>query len=81
MAEETETIKPLTERAVLPMARTERSFSGPLGLWPWPLMNLLRFLIETARMKGKTTSRMAIWDITRDPEGRIISILEKSVEE
>jgi len=81
MAEETETVKPLTERAILPMGRTERSFSGPFGVWPWPLMNLLRFLIEAARTKGRTTRRMAIFDITRDPEGRIISILEKSVEE
>ncbi|MFB0543812.1 MAG: hypothetical protein ACETVR_03425 [Candidatus Bathyarchaeia archaeon] len=81
MAEETESIKPLTERAILPMGGTERRFSGPFGIWPWPLMSLLFFLIEAMRTKGKTTRRMTIFDITRDPEGRIISILERSVEE
>lgn len=81
MAEETETIKPLTERAILPAGRAARSFSGPFGIWPWPLISLLFFLIETARTKGKATRKMTIFDVTRDREGRIISILERSFEE
>lgn len=81
MAEETETIKPLTERAILPAGRPARGFSGPFGLWPWPLMSLFFFLIETARNKGKPSRRMTIFDITRDEAGRITGILERSVEE
>lgn len=81
MAEETETVKPVTERAILPAGRSARSFSGPFGVWPWPLMSIFFFLIESMRTKGKVTRRMTIFDITRDEAGRIISILEKSVEE
>ena len=61
-------------------------FRGPLGLWPWPLVNLILALAEGKRARGypvvpERRRRMTLWDIARDSEGRIISILEKEVAE
>jgi hypothetical protein len=66
---------------------TSTSFTGLLGLWAWPLVNLILALAESKRAQApapvvlEQRRRMSLWDITRDKEGRIISILEKAVDE
>lgn len=66
---------------------TGTSFTGPLGLWAWPLVNLILALAESKRAQAPASvipeqrRRMSLWDITRDREGRIISILEREAEE
>jgi hypothetical protein len=68
-------------------ARSQTSadrFTGLFGLWAWPLVNLILAIAESKRAPAQTTvqrRRMSIWDVTRDKEGRIISILEREVGE
>ena len=63
------------------------TFRGLLGLWVWPVVNLILALAESKRAQApapvvpEQRRRMSLWDITRDKEGRIISILEKAVDE
>jgi len=65
------------------------TFRGLLGPWVWPLVNLILAVAEGKRTRAlpqapvvpEQRRRMSLWDITRDKEGRIISILEKAVDE
>lgn len=49
---------------------------GPLGLWPFPLLNVLLAFLSKA--KGGSSSRsLRLIEFVRDGEGRIIQILER----
>jgi len=59
-------------------------FRGPLGIWPWPIVNLLLALIEAIKAKSyvpptqvfpRTASRRV--EYIRDREGRIIEKYEE----
>jgi len=59
-------------------------FRGPLGIWPWPIVNLLLALIEAIKAKSyvpptqvfpRTASRRV--EYIRDKEGRIIEKYEE----
>jgi hypothetical protein len=60
-------------------------FTGPLGLWIFPLVNLILAIVESIRVRTyqvpQPKRRMTVFDITRDREGRIISIIEREVED
>jgi hypothetical protein len=65
----------------------KRYFTGPFGLWVFPLVNLFLALIESIKYRAYPSTaperrrRMTVFDITRDASGRIISIVEREVEE
>lgn len=79
---------PILQRIPTPSSNTVAGrFAGILGLWAWPLVNLILALAENKRrgyiqpVVQERKRRMSLWDVTRDKEGRIISILEREVEE
>lgn len=53
-------------------------FRGPLGLWPWPLVNLiLAFALSLARgARGGGSPRTRVYQLVRDDKGRIVEIVE-----
>ena len=58
---------------------------GPLGLWPWPILNaVLAFLYALralrARAAARPRRRLVTYEIVRDERGRIVEIVEHSVE-
>lgn len=63
----------------------ERSyFTGPLGIWPWPIVNLILAVVEAIRARiyyrptevYRPRPRTVQYNIVRDEKGRIISIEE-----
>jgi len=61
----------------------QRRFVGPLGIWPWPIVNLLLTIIENMSVRRYTPSyyfpRTATRRIEyiRDSQGRIIEKYEE----
>ncbi|RLJ01971.1 MAG: hypothetical protein DRP11_03630 [Candidatus Aenigmatarchaeota archaeon] len=56
-------------------------FRGPLGIWPWPLVNLILAIIYSIRSRAAPTAAprkptKKIYSIIRDKEGRIVEIVE-----
>lgn len=53
---------------------------GPLGLWPFPLLNFLLELIEVMKQQSmeekESRPRKRIYQLVRDEKGRIIEIVE-----
>lgn len=85
---------PAAEPAPIEMASAAPAaggrFRGPLGLWPWPLVNLILALAERLAARPPAPApaepppkrrRMSVWSIERDADGRIANILEREVEE
>ncbi len=71
---------PPQEVTVAYPAYTEPLFRGPLGIWPWPLVNLILTLVNRLRTlqapAAERTPVRRIYSITRDQRGRIIEITE-----
>lgn len=60
--------------------------SGPLGLWPFPILNsVLRFLYELRRIYYNQVPsrrrRISVYEVVRDEKGRIVEIVEHVREE
>jgi len=59
---------------------TYQQFRGPLGLWPWPIINLLLALISQLRSLQIPVTTVEkpplrkVYSIVRDEKGRIIEI-------
>ena len=74
---------PVQETPQYPTSSSDErpQFTGILGLWPWPLVNLLLALVE--RTKGGVSVAPArkgtILEVVRDERGRIIEIFEREV--
>lgn len=45
---------------------------GPLGIWPWPVLNTLIAISD----KGSESNSLTVTEVHRDSEGRIVSIEE-----
>lgn len=63
-------------------------FTGPLKIWPFPIINLILTLIQSIGPRSYPTyreperrRRMSVWSLERDHEGRISAIVEREVEE
>lgn len=61
---------PMRRERFLP-AVSSTQFSGPLGIWPWPLINLILGLASRSR-----ATRVSLWEVQRDSEGRITGIMK-----
>jgi len=93
---ETVMFKPLKKRRILRFPpvqietyREEEIIRGPLGVWPWPILNvILRFIRALRKTQVQPTvpvekphrKRMTIHEIIRDERGRIIEIVERETE-
>jgi len=67
----------------------ERYFTGPLGIWPWPIVNLILAIVDLIRAQVRTSivkrSPLSLLpktatrrrEIVRDSQGRIIEIYEE----
>jgi len=44
---------------------------GPLGIWPWPILNTI---IEMSGPRGEDDSVIEVTEVIRDDSGRIESI-------
>lgn len=49
-------------------AATETEIQGPLGIWPFPILNLI--------VSSRSRSKVEVTEINRDEKGRIQSIEE-----
>ena len=55
---------------------------GPLGLWPFPLLNFLLALLSQASARSQAVTadspgpRKRIYQLVRDEKGRIVEIVE-----
>lgn len=47
---------------------SDRRISGPLGIWPWPILNMLADM--------SNSSRVEVTRVNRDEKGRIEEIEE-----
>lgn len=57
-------------------------FQGPLGLWPWPMINLILTLSNRPGRYGGHSSprrRLSIYTMERDEKGRITALIEREV--
>lgn len=57
---------------------TPRYIIGPLGIWPFPILNTLLLIIERLRgiNYGSKQKKPKIYEFVRDEKGRIIQIIE-----
>jgi len=57
-----------------------QQFRGPLGIWPWPLINLLLALIaqirslQTPAVTAERPPLRKVYSIVRDEKGRIVEV-------
>jgi len=59
---------------------SERSeIKGPLGIWPFPLINAFLMIIIAVKSGVKGEKRQKLYEFVRDERGRIIQILEYEV--
>lgn len=53
----------------------ESSIKGPMGVWPFPIINLLMKMVERQESNtGGSRPRVTNYNIQRDEEGRIKNI-------
>lgn len=93
---EQETVQPQQRRRIfsLPTSVTSggglEQIRGPLGIWPWPILNVLLQLIKALRnivsssyIQSPATPKrggVKVYELVRDEKGRIIEILEHFTE-
>jgi len=90
------TLRPLRQRKrrrILQSATTEAPsdeeyITGPLGIWPWPILNVILRFIHALRRKTYVTPtvekrkrRTVIHEVVRDEKGRIVEIVEREMED
>jgi len=70
-------------------AEEERYFTGPLGIWPWPIVNLILAIVDLIRSSIRSQTQTSIVsryfpkvarrrrEYVRDSSGRIIEVVEE----
>lgn len=76
--------QPIMQRSSSDLAQ----FRGILGIWPFPIINLLLALLQGAGSRAypsyrepERRRRMSVWELSRDSEGRIREIIERELED
>jgi len=66
-----------------------RYFTGPLGIWPWPIVNLILAIVDLIRSSIRSQTQTSIVsryfpkvarrrrEYIRDSSGRIVEVLEE----
>lgn len=54
----------------------EQAIKGPMGIWPFPVINLLMKIVENQGSGNSSSSRPSVtnYNIQRDEQGRIKNI-------
>jgi len=57
--------------------------TGPLGIWPFPLLNVLIQVFERLRQtsvpRPSRRRRLSVYEFVRDEKGRILQIIEREI--
>ena len=58
-----------------------KRITGPLGIWPFPLLNFLLEVVRAFRgQEGTKLSNIERWEAYRDEKGRLIVEVHREVE-
>ena len=79
MQERKLTLKTVDEEPQYVNIITPDNITGPLGLWSFPLINLLITLVRAHHLMSKRFRRRTTYEIIRDERGRIVEIVEHEV--
>jgi hypothetical protein len=62
----------------------KRVLRGPLGLWPFPILNFLLSILQVSSLQTSrlTAQNVETWELVRDERGRLVNVVvHRKVEE
>jgi hypothetical protein len=62
----------------------KRMLRGPLGLWPFPILNFLLSILQVSSLQTSrlTAQNVETWELVRDERGRLVNVVvHRKVEE